>query len=285
MEPKKRAKKTGWLGKLLALLPVSCAVLYPFYLAAQLDLKEDAYASPSLPEAFDGLRIAYVTDIHYGPLLKESRVRSLVQRVNDLQADVVVLGGDYAETSDGALDFFHLKPGFRAKWAVLGVVGNHDRTLPESNLPLIEEAMRGEGVTPLVNGAVMLEREGKRLAFAGTDDFFNGFPDLEKVRALCSGADFTIFVPHEPDILPEVYKMPGGPFYQLALCGHTHGGQVAILGHALKSSSDYGSRYLSGWYRENGTDILVSNGVGTSWLPVRIGARPQIHLITLKRTE
>ena len=120
------------------------------------------------------------------------------------------------------------------------------------------------------------------MAVAGVDDFYNGYPDLEKTAAACREADFSIFLSHSPDILPETYALPGGPFYQLALCGHTHGGQVRLFGHALKSSSDYGDRFLSGWYRENEVDILVSNGVGTSMLPVRFEARPQIHLITLK---
>ena len=82
-------------------------------------------------------------------------------------------------------------------------------------------------------------------------------------------------------ILPQT--LADGPFYQLALCGHTHGGQVALLGHSLHSSSDLGDRYRSGWYREAGAEIMVSNGVGTPVLPVRLGAPPQYHLITLRK--
>ena len=121
------------------------------------------------------------------------------------------------------------------------------------------------------------------MAFVSCDDYYCGQPELQKIAAFRLKADYTVFLPHMPDILPETFKMPGGPFYQLALCGHTHGGQVAVLGHAIHSSSIYGSRYLSGWYNENGVDFLVSNGVGTSGLPVRLGAKPQMHLITMKK--
>ena len=280
----KRASKPSWLGRFLAMLPVSCVLLYPLYLAAQLDTVEETYASPAVPEAFSGLRIVFLSDIHYGAFLGEDRVRKLVEKVNALEPDVIILGGDYGEDSTGALNFFRqLRPSFRARDAVVGVLGNHDRTPPESNLSLILEAMRDTGITPLVNDALLIRKEGKTLALCSADDVFNGFPDLEKTAAACAGADFTIFVPHNPDLLPETYQMPGGPFYQLALCGHTHGGQVAIFGHALKSASRYGSRYRSGWYREENVDILVSNGVGTSLLPVRLGARPQIHQLTLTR--
>lgn len=285
MQQKNRAKKVGSLGRMLARVPSSCALLYPFYLAAQLDIVRQDYAHPGWPEAFQGMTVAFVSDIHYGSLFREDRVRALVRKVNGLRPDVILLGGDYGENSRGALDFFALRPGFEASLGVAATVGNHDRTLPESHLAELVRAMRENLVTPLVNDVMLLEKEGKKLALASVDDYFHGHPDLEKTARLCEEADFTIFFPHNPDILPETYRLPGGPFYQLALCGHTHGGQVALFGHSLKSSSDYGDRYRSGWYRENGVDILVSNGVGTSSLPVRWGARPQIHLLTMKKAE
>lgn len=275
----KRPHPTGWPGRLLAALP-PCKALYPLYLARQLEVREERYASPLLPPAFSGLRVAYASDIHYGALFSQARVRALAETVNALEPDVLLLGGDYGETSQGALEFWELKPGFRARLCVLAALGNHDRTLPEENLPRLLAAMRAEGALPLVNEAYFLRREGKTLAFSSPDDFLNGTPDLEKLARLCREADFSIFFPHNPDILPETYALP--PFYSLALCGHTHGGQVTLCRRALISSSRYGSRYLSGWYRENGADILVSGGVGTSRLPVRLGARPQIHLLTLE---
>ena len=282
LERKKKAQQVGLLGRFMAKLPSSCPLLYPLYLAARLDTKEETYASSLWPREFDGFKIAYVSDIHYGSLLGEKRVRELADRVNALHADIVLLGGDYGEHSDGALEFFQLKPGFRANIAVLGSFGNHDRTLPEENVDRIARAMRQDGVIPVLNDAYMLQRNGKKIAFASTDDFYNGTPKLEKVARLCEKADFTIFFPHNPDILPETQKMPRGLFYQLAICGHTHGGQVAVCGKAIKSSSMYRNRYLSGWFREAGADILVSNGVGTSGLPVRLGARAQINVLTMK---
>lgn len=279
---RKRAKKVGWLGRLLMLLPAGCVLLYPLYLAAQLDTVEETYSSPRWPAAFDGLRLVFLSDIHYGSLFPEERVRRLAERVNALSPDVILLGGDYGEDSDGAIRFFELHPGFRAKYCVAAVMGNHDRTLPESNLQRLMAAMAAEGVIPLVNDVWTLEKDGRRVAFAGVDDYYNGHPALERVAALSRGADFTVFIPHEPDILPAVYDLPEGPFYQLVLCGHTHGGQVTLFGHSLHSSSDLKDRYRSGWYHEKGTDILVSNGVGTSMLPVRLGARPQIHLLVMR---
>ena len=279
---KKRSKRVGLFGRFLAKLPSSWPILYPLYLAAQLDTVEEEYVSPALPAEFDGFRVAFLSDIHYGELFSEGRVRKLAERVNALNADVVLLGGDYGNNSDGALEFFQLKPGFRAKIAVLGAFGNHDRTLPEINLLKIQAAMREDGVIPLVNDAYFITRNQKKLAFASTDDYFNGVPAIKRVAKLCEKADFTVFFPHNPDTLLLTFSLRGGPFYQLALCGHTHGGQVAIAKRTVHYSSETGRRFLSGWYREHGVDIMTSNGVGTSGIPVRLGARPQIHLITLK---
>ena len=278
-----RARPVGWPGRLLARLPAGSPLLYPLYLAAQLDTAEETYASPRWPRALDGLRLAYLSDIHYGSLLGEARVRSLAERVNALEADVILLGGDYGEDTDGAARFFALKPGFRARYFVAAALGNHDRIQPEEHLPPLMDAMRADGVIPLVNGAEYLQKDGCTAAFVTVDDYYNGAPDLRRAAELARGADFTVFFPHSPDILPQT--LADGPFYQLALCGHTHGGQVALLGHSLHSSSDLGDRYRSGWYREAGADILVSNGVGTSVLPVRLGARPQIHLLVMRHAD
>ena len=279
---KRKIRKTGWLGKLMNKLPASSPLIYPRYLAQQLDTKEETYVSPWLPPAFDGFTVAYLSDIHYGTLFSEARVRALVRRVNALEADVVLLGGDYGENPDGAVEFFRLQPGFQAKLAVLAAMGNHDRSETDGNLPLLQAVMRADGVIPLVNEAYFVSRDGKKLAFAAPDDFAMGEPDIKRLEKLCRDADFTIFFPHNPDTLPLSYLECPQPFFQLALCGHTHGGQVAVCGRSIKYSSIYGRRYLSGWFREKEVDIMVSNGVGTTGYPVRLGARPQMHLLTLK---
>ena len=283
---KRKTRVPGRLARLMALMPTSSALLYPWYLAAQLDTVRDERAYDALPEAFSGLRIAFFSDVHYGVLFKEDRVRALVERVNALTPDLIIMGGDYGEDPHGAIRFFELTPRFQARWGVLAAIGNHDRMGSDDNsLESLKTAMLHAGVIPLVNDAWLLKREGRTLAFAGIDDFYNGCPDWERVRAGCAEADFTVFIPHTPDVLPQIAASPDGVFYDLLLCGHTHGGQVAVLGHSVHPTAKTGDRYRSGWYHENGADILVTNGVGTTGFPVRLGARPQLHLITLKHAK
>lgn len=276
---KKKTRGPGLLGRLLALLPASCALFYPLYCAQQLTVDRQTYVSAALPAPFSGLTITYLSDIHYGTFFSEDRVRNLVKTVNDLGSDLILLGGDYGETSQGALDFWALHPCFSAPMGVFAVAGNHDRTPPERNLRLLRESMKADGVTPLINDVTCLKRGDATLALAGVDDFYNGHPNLKHVIKECATAGFTIFLPHTPDILPECAAFEG--FFDLALCGHTHGGQVAIGGRPLLSSSRYGNRYVQGWLRESGGDVFISPGVGVSGLPVRLGTRAQIHQITL----
>lgn len=281
-EKRKKEKRTHTkvplLGKLLLLLPVTCIVFYPVYLANQLDLVESVIYSERLPAAFDGLTIAYLSDIHYGPYFSSERVQALIQKVNALGADIIALGGDYGKDSLGALEFFQMMPEFKAKLCTVAVMGNHDRTVPDSRMHDIMAAMQNAGVTPLVNDALYIKKGGETLALAAPDDFYNGFPSMSAVRESVRDADYVVFLPHSPDFLANIDDF----FFDLALCGHTHGGQITLFGHALHSPCLSGDRYLTGWKKEKGADILISNGVGTSFLPVRLGARPQYHLITLR---
>ncbi len=279
---KKKRKKTHikvpLLGKFFLLLPATCALFYPVWLPHQLKLDTFTIQTSALPKAFDGITIAYISDIHYGPYFSKDRVQNLVERVNALHADFVVLGGDYGRDSQGALDFFNLLPHFIAKQKVYAIMGNHDRTTPESNLEKIKLAMEHVGITPLVNDTDMFTKEGKTLAFCAPDDYYNGFPDIEKLKEQTESADFTVFLPHTPDFFLHMEDY----FFDVALCGHTHGGQVTLFGLPLKSSAQSGRKYLSGLKYEKNAHLFTSNGVGTSFLPIRMGAKPQFHLITLK---
>ena len=284
MRKGKTPRMPSRMGRLLARLPAP-RWLYPLYLPRQLYLKEDTLCLPALPDALDGLRIAYASDIHYGAFFDRDRLTALAEKLNALQADVMILGGDYGENGQTSLDFWRDVPDLRAKLAVCAVMGNHD--LSHANAAQIAKAMRLRGVTPLVNDAVFLRRSGCRFALCATDDPAMGHPEYARVAARVAGAPFVIYAPHSPDALKDAYALSETPFFDLALCGHTHGGQIAVFGFAPRVSSlhglRYGNRYRAGIVREKGVTVLISTGVGASWLPVRLGAPPQYHLITLRK--
>lgn len=272
---------SGVMPRLLQKVPKNKKWLYPFWLAGQLDLKEEEYLSASLPETFDGFSLAFASDIHFGPLFRREEADRLIGCLLSFKADLILLGGDYGDKLSNSAAFFKHIPAFSPLTPALAVLGNHDYGKPGESLEPLFDAMREKNVIPLVNEAHFIIQKNKALAILGPDDFKCGKPDFEPLKKAAESADFSIFLPHSPDIIPlaQEAKLP----FHLAICGHTHGGQIVLFGRSLHASSIYGDRFRSGWHRENSRDILVSNGVGTSILPMRIGTRPQIHRITLRR--
>lgn len=283
--PQRRKLKLYWL---IPIVLIVVMIVYPFLEATQLDVKTHDYRVADLPANLRNLRIAFASDIHQCGWFSQERVNEVINEINMLDADIIVLGGDYAMDSDGAIAFFEHMPQLQARLGVFAVMGNHDRTEPEKNLSLLISQMKAAGVTPLVNEVTRVKVGQTYVYLAGVDDKNTGHPDVAGVAAQVNSGDFVIFAGHTPDLLTEMLKAKsadGKPqWYDLALFGHTHGGQVNLFGYSpfMKLSPEVGARYLTGWMEENRAAVLVSNGVGTSGAPMRLFARPQIHLITLK---
>jgi len=282
-----RKRSSGCLVRLITLAALILLIGYPFYEASTLRIDSVTLAVDDLPQDLNNLKIVFLSDIHYGPFFSASRLESLVNTVNAQNPDIILLGGDYAEDSDGAVTFFQTAPRFRARLLTAAIPGNHDRTVPESNLAKLQSAMLNAGVLPLVNASKDLKVGNASLYVAGIDDWNNGHPNVSAVAAGLRQKDYVIFLTHTPEGLADAFAakdMNGSSrWFDLALCGHTHGGQVTLFGKPLISSiAKVDSRYQSGWITENRVPVLISNGVGTSVLPIRLFAQPQIHVITLK---
>ncbi|MEA4998450.1 MAG: metallophosphoesterase [Candidatus Limiplasma sp.] len=264
------------------------ALAYPFFEAYHLTIDHRTVEVPGLHQNLRGLRIVFVTDIHMSSRYPAWMVQDLVKTINSQSADVVVLGGDYTDTSSDTLAFFQSLPRIQARLGVFGVLGMHDRTAPEGNLALIVKAMTAAGVTPLVNSVSRIKVGQTYLYLSGVDDYQSGQPDTKSVAAQLRQDDFVIFVSHSPDVLPEAIRALGADgdnhWFDLALFGGTHGGQITLLGLPLLPSRipDLGERYLRGWLEENRASIVISNGVGTEDFPVRLFAPAQLHVVTLK---
>lgn len=284
-KPQRRHFRLRWL---MLVLVVAALIAWPFVEASQLSIEQHNLTIANLPANLKNLKIVFASDIHQCAWFSQSRVNDLVRKINDLSADIVILGGDYAVDSNGAIAFFENAPPIQARLGVFGVVGNHDRTEPESNFSKLVAAMKSYGCLPLVNVVTRVKVGQTYLYIAGVDDYYNGFPDVAGVASQVSSDDFVIFVGHTPDLMPDVLKARASDgdnhWFDLALFGHTHGGQINLLGHTPFSnlSPEIGARYISGWLEESRAAVLVSNGVGTSVAPMRMFSLPQIHLITLK---
>lgn len=242
------------------------------------------------------LRIAALADLHAGaPLMTLGRIAQIVAATNALQPDMVVLLGDYGPVSHIVPQPY--PPGqvaqvlsrLEARWGRFAIAGNHDwwedrRAMErESGRPESLRALEQQGFVVLQNEAI---RHPGGFWVAGLDSQLaflpkRGWPsygahDLRGTLAQITDRAPLLMLAHEPDIFAE---MPARA--TLTLCGHTHGGQVRLFGWSPRVPSRYGNRYAYGHVREEGRDLIVSGGLGTSKIPVRLGVPPEITLVEL----
>ncbi len=268
---------------LLILLAV--VISYPFLSARRLTVDRKTLIVDDLPADIARARIVYVTDIHYGYFFSDSQVGGLVDQINSLKPDIVLFGGDYATDNESAIRFFQKLPSIHSRYAVLGVIGESDRGGSDLDLLLLTDAMRSADVVPLVNSTFRVRMGNSSVIVAGLDEPLLGSPDYKGVASQLSADDFVILLAHNPSVIQEVHSTPDRTgrlrWFDLALFGHTHGGQISIAPTLLGIAEDVPARYRGGWFKENRADILVSNGVGTSVFPVRLFCPAQIHCIDI----
>jgi len=262
---------------MLLFFGASGLVAYAAVRTQDFTVTTDELASPDVPEEFDGARVVFLADIHTGPFFSRERTAELVEAVNALEPDVIVLGGDYVGGRIGAApDFYAEAARLEAPLGVYAVLGNHDvwEGADEARAGLAEA-----GIELLDNGSAALELDGASIRLAGVQDLYTGEPDVETTGEGIEADDFAILVSHNPDVFPSGIDVTPDT-WDLALAGHTHGGQITLGEVKPVVTSMYGDRFSGGWTTEKDTPILVTRGVGTVTVPVRIGASPEVHVIT-----
>jgi predicted MPP superfamily phosphohydrolase len=213
-------------------------------------------------------------------------VSDLVQQVNELQPDLIALGGDYIYAStDYESPIFAELAELEAPLGRFAVLGNHDYGEYQGDGKDPSTAIRAikrAGIELLDNRGVWVERDGARIRLGGVSDYREGIPDPDPVIEGTTSEDMVILLCHNPDYAE---ALSAGDI-DLMLSGHTHGGQVTFFGlWAPHLPSDYGQRYRTGMVDAATCAVIVSNGVGTIFPPLRFFARPQIVEITLRHSD
>lgn len=214
--------------------------------------------------------VAHLTDLHLKGIDREHDV--IAAEIARRAPDVVVITGDavdYRLDLPILEDFLALLPYGIPKYAILGN-WEHWGRVDLTRLEAIYERANG---TLLVNRSVEQRTPAGLLRITGLDDLVGGSPDLAVLSQATGGADLHLVLAHCPaqrDLLPV-----GDVAVDLVLSGHTHGGQVKLLGYAPRLPRGSGG-YLEGWYVDGGPPLYVARGVGTSLLPIRFGARPEV---------
>jgi len=257
------------------ILIIAIVIAYMFIEPYMIETKEVVIESEQIPPQFDGKKIVFVSDIHYGPYFDKMRVDNLVKRVNDIHPDLILLGGDYVDRErEYITPVFESLSQLKAPYGVYAVLGNND---PQY---LTLKAIPASGISYIGNKGKWIKEDSAGIRLGGVGDYNNGNQIQRATTATAKPEDFVILISHNPDYFPEVDKSK----VDLVLSGHTHGGQVSFFGlYAPIVHSRYGNKYRTGIIKEGNTTMIVSNGIGTVILPVRFFTPPQIYVIELKR--
>lgn len=239
------------------------------------------FVSEDLPPAFDGFRIAFATDFHYESRFNRKRLPALVEAVRSVSPDVLLLGGDYRGREGGDVgELFRALEKVDAPFGTYAVMGNHERGENDS---LVRVAMKETGVKLLEHVADTISRNGERIIVVGIRNPFDLSRNGVSPTLSLKHEDFVIMITHTPDYVEDVDISNT----DLALAGHTHGGQVSLFNRWSPAKfSKYGNRFLTGMkHNSAGIPVIISNGIGTSRKDVRLFTPSEIVLVILEKSE
>jgi len=222
------------------------------------------------------LRIAFASDFHVGPTTPAQTVAAAVARLVEARADLLLLGGDFVSLRAGdARELARQLADVPAPLGRYAVLGNHDYW---ADADTVAAHLADAGIELLTNRSVRLPAPFDGIVLSGLDDHTSGEPDA--AAAFADTAAVRIVLMHAPSSLLDI----GDRAFTVALCGHTHGGQV-VLGDLPPLLMPHGAltrRYPAGRFELGaGRSLIVSRGVGCGLLPVRWNAPAAIMVCTI----
>ena len=232
---------------------------------------------PRLSQVFEGYRLVQISDIHIGTWMNKERLAAVVDKINQLNPDLVAITGDFVsyEPANFEMDLVEELSELSANDGKVAILGNHDHwTDPE----MIRAILRQSGITDLSNTICSVKRDGAMLHFAGVDDVLEDLDNLEHVLDQLPEEGSAILLAHEPDFAERSAR--SGRF-DLQISGHTHGGQVNFPWIGPVVLPPRGRRYPLGRYQINGMVQYTNRGLGTTYLQLRINCDPEITVFTL----
>jgi uncharacterized protein len=287
-EPRRRAAGITRRSLLAAALrltlaaPVAGAAGYGYVRAIEpgwVAVERVALTLPNLDPAFDGYRLAQLSDIHMDRWMTGERFRSVVAEVNALAPDLIAITGDFITMQPIAPRLAELVPELRrlaARDGVFAVLGNHDHWTEAAD---VRAAIREAGATELRNTSRPIRRGEATLHLAGVDDFWVGQANLERILGQLPVGAGAILLAHEPDFAD--ISAPTGRF-DLQLSGHSHGGQISVPFAGAPILPTHGPKYPRGPYQVGPMIQYTNRGLGMVEPYGRFGCRPEITLLTLR---
>jgi len=290
-----RSAFLSWAG-MLAGSGLFGTLIYGFGNKHRYQVNKITLRYPNLPEAFRGLKIVQLSDIHSGSFSDKEAVRKGVQKILNENPDLILFTGDLVNNVATEMeDYMDVFNQLKAPMGVYSTLGNHDYgdyvqwDSPQekaANLDSLKKVHADLGWRLLMNEHVILEKEGQQIALLGIENWsakgrFPKYGDMEKAHAGAAAIPFKILLSHDPshwkaEVL-EKYKD-----VDLMLAGHTHGMQFGVEIPGLKwSPVQYMYNEWAGLYEKENQKLYVNRGFGFIGYPGRVGILPEITLIEL----
>ena len=281
-----RSNRKKYIKSAIVLLIVIALLLFCSYQNSHLETTYYSYKAEQLGAEFDGYRIVQISDLHNAKFGKNNQ--KLVDRIRECEPDIIVLTGDLVDSNhtnvDRAVQFVDeivkICP-------VYYVTGNHEYWLEKSEYDELMDGLIGAGVVILDDQVVEISRGDAKFRLVGLDD--KSLAD-GTLRTLLNNAqnvahedsekkEFTVVLAHEPQYLDRY----AGTGVDLVLSGHAHGGQFRLpfVGGIVAPDQGFLPEYTAGEYYMNGTEMIVSRGLGNSVIPVRLFNYPEIVCVEL----
>jgi hypothetical protein len=251
----------------------------------ELEIVHLTITLPRLPDAFTGMKIVQISDIHFQEYTEAAFLDAIVRKVNALAPDLVVLTGDFV-SSKPLPRRFSVRLGYHCAERLsqltcplrYAILGNHDCLVGSH---AVTDALHSHGIPVLADSFVPLERNGQRVWLAGIKDVLEERPNLEAaLPAGRSAHEPVILLAHEPDFADHAV----GRQVDLVLSGHTHGGQILLPMLPPLLLPDMGVKYVHGLFRlSDGMQLYVNRGIGAVTLPFRFRCQPEMTVITLSQ--
>lgn len=261
------------------LLAISTTAAYarfiePYYYRV---LEQDVFIR-NLPPAFENFRITQLTDIHHSRIVGIEEIDRVVKLAQATKPDLIALTGDYTTTYRRFIEpCAKTLGGLQAPEGVWAVLGNHDHYTDHE---LTTRSLERNHIPVLNNANTTLKRGSDTLQVAGIDDWSWAQNDWKRAFYGIDQKRPTILLSHQPSVL----DLAETQHVSLILSGHTHGGQVTfpfVGAPARLATKDL--KYAHGLFRRGETQLFVSSGTGVIGLPIRLGVRPEVAVLRLRR--
>lgn len=281
-----RANRKKYIKSAIVLLIVIALLLFCNFQNKHLETTHYTYEAEQLGVDLDGYRIVQISDLHNAKFGKNNQ--RLVDRIRECEPDMIVLTGDLVDSNhtnvDRAVQFVDeivkICP-------VYYVTGNHEYWLDTSEYENLMDGLASAGVIILDDQVVEISRGDAKFRLVGLDDksladgtlgtLLNNAQNVAHEDS--EKKEFTVVLAHEPQYLAR-YASTG---VDLVLSGHAHGGQFRLpfVGGIVAPDQGFLPEYTAGEYYMNGTEMIVSRGLGNSVIPVRLFNYPEIVCVEL----